>query len=79
MNILYIFLIINIILNRSLSPGFAKYINSEGVGYLFDIEEGVIKNVRLAIIHSYNTKETVDCDTIVALIIYYVRIGMKKE
>lgn len=48
------------------------------VGYLFDSEEEIIKNARLATIPSHNTKESIDASTKVALIIYYARKGFSK-
>lgn len=76
------------------SPGFTKWVNGNGVGfstgngammriagvgYLFDTEDDVIRNARLATIPSHNTNEAIECTTIVALIIYYARNGMNKE
>ena len=49
------------------------------VGYLFDTEEDVIKNARLATIPSHNSKEAIDAATVVALIIFYLRKGLNKE
>ena len=49
------------------------------VGYLFDTEEEVITNSRLATIPSHNTEEAVDCATKIALIIYYLRKGLSLE
>lgn len=49
------------------------------VGYLFNTEEDVIKNARLATIPSHNTKEAIDCATTVALIIFYARHNYAKE
>ena len=49
------------------------------VGYLFNTEEEVIKNVRLATIPSHNSKEAIDSATIIALIIFYLRKGLTKD
>ena len=49
------------------------------VGYLFDSEEDVIKNARLATIPSHNSKESIDSATIIALMIYYFRKGLTKD
>ena len=49
------------------------------VGYLFDTEEDVIENARLATIPSHNSKEAVDAATKIALIIFYLRKGLTKE
>ena len=46
------------------------------VGYLFDTEEEVINNSRLATIPSHNSKEAIECATTIALIIYYFRKGL---
>ena len=78
----------------SFSPGTIKWANGEKgndsigngaimrispVGYLFDTEEDVIYNARLATICSHNSKEAVECATIIALMIYYFRNGLTKE
>lgn len=49
------------------------------VGYLFNTQEEVIKNARLATMPSHNTKEAIDAATIVALIIFYARQGFSKK
>lgn len=49
------------------------------VGYLFDNEEDVINNARLATVPSHNSKEAIECATTIALIIFYLRNGMSKE
>jgi len=49
------------------------------VGYLFDSEEDVIRNAKLATIPSHNSKEAIDCATKIALIIFYLRKGYTKE
>ncbi len=79
---------------KMFSPGFVKWINgdfigeSKGngammrvspVGWLFDSEEEVIRNARLATILSHNTTEAIECATKVALTIFYARQGMRKE
>lgn len=76
------------------SPGFTKWVNSEkegnstgngammrisSVGYMFDSEEAVIKNSKLATIPSHNSEEAIQCAKIIALIIYYTRKGLSKE
>lgn len=45
------------------------------VGYMFDKEEEVIENAKLATIPSHNSKEAIDSATTVALIIFYLRKG----
>ena len=49
------------------------------VGYLFNSEEEVISNSRLATIPSHNTEEAISSSTKIALIIYYLRKGIKLE
>ena len=49
------------------------------VGFLFDREEEVKENARLATIPSHNSKEAIDAATTIALIIYYLRKGLSKE
>ena len=49
------------------------------VGYMFNTEEDVIENCKLATMPSHNTKEAIDSATVVALIIYYARKGLNKE
>ena len=76
------------------SPGFTKWAmgekegNSVGngammrispVGYLFDTEEEVIKNARLATIPSHNSEEAIKAATDVALLIFYLRKGYSKD
>ena len=46
------------------------------VGYLFDTEEDVITNAKLATIPSHNSKEAIDCATKIALTIFYLRKGL---
>jgi ADP-ribosylglycohydrolase len=76
------------------SPGFTNWILGDGqgtsagngammrvspVGYLFDTEEEVIKNAREATIPSHNSDDAVIAATLVSLIIFHARNGMKKE
>lgn len=49
------------------------------VGYLFDTEEEIITNSRLATIPSHNSEEAIECTTKIALIIYYLRKGLSLE
>lgn len=80
--------------DKMFSPGFIKWLgentlgNSVGngammrispVGYMFNTEEDIVKNCKLATIPSHNTKEAIDSATVVALIIYYARKGLNKE
>ncbi|MDD3341548.1 MAG: ADP-ribosylglycohydrolase family protein [Bacilli bacterium] len=48
------------------------------IGYLFNTEEEVIKQARLATIPSHNSKEAIDCATIIARIIFLARKGYSK-
>lgn len=76
------------------SPGFTKWVKEDfegissgngammrvsSVGYLFDSEEEVIENARLATIPSHNDEMAIKCATMVALIIFYSRKGYLKE
>lgn len=76
------------------SPGFIKWTlgheegNSIGngsamrisaVGYLFNDEETVLKEARLATIPSHNTKEAINAASAVALSIYLARKRLSKE
>jgi len=76
------------------SPSLMKWANNESVGnslgngammrispigYMFDSEIDVIKNVRLATIPSHNSEEALNCATKIALIIFYLRKGLNKE
>lgn len=77
------------------SPNFIKWANGKNVvgksngngammrispiGYLFDKKRQIIKNVKLATKPSHNTREAIKSATIIALIIYYARLGMSKE
>lgn len=76
------------------SPGFTKWAHgtevgtSSGngammrvspVGHLFDTEQEVIENARLATVPSHNSEDAVIAATLVALIIFYSRKGMSKE
>lgn len=76
------------------SPGYIKWLeenkigNSIGngammrispIGYLFNTEEEIIKNTYEATIPSHNSKEAIECASIVALIIFYARNGVSKK
>lgn len=76
------------------SPGFTKWALGEGegkscgngammrvspVGFLFDTEEDVILNAYKATVPSHNTEEAVTCATTIALIIFYLRKGLRRE
>jgi len=76
------------------SPGFTRWANSNEVGnsigngammrispvgYLFDLENDVIDNAKLATIPSHNSEEAIKCATNIAQIIYLAKKGYKKE
>lgn len=78
----------------SFSPDFTKWLDSNysgksigngsmmrisSVGYLFDNEDAVIKNARLATIPSHNSDEAIECATKIARIIYLARMRYTKE
>lgn len=80
--------------NTIFSPGFTNWVkgNDNGtsigngammrispVGYLFNTENEVIENAKLATISSHNSKEAIDCATTIALIIYYARQQYSKN
>lgn len=49
------------------------------IGYMFNSEEEVVENAKLATIPSHNSKEAIDAATKIALIIYYIRKGIPLE
>ena len=76
------------------SPGFSKWINGDyvgnsmgngammrvsPVGYLFNSEEEILENAKLATIPSHNHEFAIKCAQIVSLIIFYFRQGYSKE
>lgn len=61
------------------SAGNGAMMRVSPVGYLFNTEEEVEKNARLATIPSHNTEEAVSAATTVAKIILFARQGMSKE
>ena len=65
--------------NIGTSCGNGAMMRISPVGYLFDTEEEVIENARLATIPSHDSLEAIDSATIVALIIFYLRQGFSKE
>lgn len=75
------------------SPNFVKWAEeggigvSEGngammrispVGFLFNSEKDVVKNVYLTTVPSHNSESAIKCATTIALIIFYSRKGMSK-
>lgn len=61
------------------STGNGAMMRISPVGYLFDNESDVIENARLATIPSHNSKESIDCATKIALIIFYIRNGLSLD
>lgn len=76
------------------SPGFITWVNSNqkgfstgngammrisAVGYLFNTKKDVMDNARLATIPSHNSEESIECATIIALIIFFARLGYSKD
>ena len=76
------------------SPNLIKWANSDKVGnsigngammrispvgFMFNSEIDVIKNARAATIPTHNSYESIECATIIALVIFYLRNGLTKE
>lgn len=66
-------------LGRNDSLGNGAMMRISPVGFLFDTEEDIIENARLATIPSHNSFEAIKCATIIALMIFYFRNGLEKE
>ncbi len=49
------------------------------VGYMFDSEDEVKENAKMATMPSHNSEEAIDSATTIALIIFYLRKGYTKE
>jgi len=79
---------------KTFSPGFLKWANGnfEGqscgngammriapIGYLFNSLEEVEEQTKLATMPSHNSKEAIECATIIAKIIFLARKGYSKE
>lgn len=65
-------------IGRNDSIGNGAMMRISPVGYLFDSENDVIENARLATIPSHNSAEAIESATIIALMIYYFRNGLTK-
>ena len=63
----------------NLSTGNGALMRISPVGYLFNTEEKVINEARLATIPSHNTEEAILSSKTIALVIFYLRQGMPKE
>ena len=61
------------------SQGNGAMMRISPVGFLFDSEDEVIENARLATIPSHNSEEAIDSATKIALVIFYLRKGYSKE
>lgn len=66
-------------LKEGKSTGNGAMMRISPVGYLFNTEEEVIENAKLATIPSHNSIEAVESATKIALIIFYLRNGFTKE
>ena len=62
-----------------ISHGNGAMMRISPVGYMFNTEEEVINNAKLATIPSHNSKEAIECATKIALIIFYLRKGFSKD
>jgi ADP-ribosylglycohydrolase len=62
-----------------ISAGNGAMMRISPVGFLFDNEEEVIKNARLACISSHNSEEAISNATIIARVIFLARKGLTKE
>lgn len=63
----------------STSIGNGAIMRISPVGYLFDSENDIIENLKLATIPSHNSIEAINCATIIAQIIYLARKGYQKQ
>ncbi len=61
------------------SKGNGAMMRISPVGYMFNSEEDIVKNVKLATSPSHNSKEAITHATTIALIIFYARKGLSKE
>lgn len=65
--------------NDGKSMGNGAMMRISGIGNMFDTEEEVIENARLATIPSHDTSSAIECATTIALVIFYARMGLNKE
>ncbi|MDD3452882.1 MAG: ADP-ribosylglycohydrolase family protein [Bacilli bacterium] len=80
--------------NTSFSPEFIKWLKNEKsgnsigngammriapIGYLFDDEQELLNNTKLATITSHNSKEAINCSTIITQVIFLKRNGYSKD
>ena len=66
-------------LKEGTSSGNGAMMRISPVGYMFNTEEEVISNAKLATIPSHNSASAISSATTIALIIYYFRQGLTKE
>ena len=65
--------------NIGTSRGNGAIMRISPIGFVFNSEEEVAENARLATISSHNSKEAIECATIISLMIYYFRMGYTKD
>ena len=65
-------------IGRNDSIGNGAMMRISPVGYLFNSEQEVKENARLATIPSHNSHEAIESATIIALMIFYFRTGLTK-
>ena len=66
-------------IGRNDSLGNGAMMRISPVGFLFNNEEDVIENAKLATIPSHNSCEAIKCATIIALMIFYFKNGLTKQ
>lgn len=66
-------------IGKSDSIGNGAMMRISPIGYLFDSEKEVIENALLATVPSHNSKESIECATVISLMIYYFRNGLTKN
>lgn len=64
---------------EGVSTGNGAMMRISSIGYLFDTVADIEKNAYLATVPSHNSKEAIQCATLVALIIYFARKNYSKE
>ena len=64
---------------KGYSKGNGAMMRISPVGYMFDKENEVVENARLATQPSHDSIEAINAASTIALIIFYARLGMPKE
>ncbi len=64
---------------EGISKGNGAMMRISSIGYLFDTVEDIKQQSYLATIPSHNSSEAIEASKLVALIIYYGRVGLSKE